>query len=84
MAAAAAATAEDEAEATAELVGVDVVVGAVLNPVPPDADVVVRARSIEDADLGKIDDDLVAVVITVWVRNAALDAVGKIDLESEL
>ena len=89
VAAAAAATAEDDVAAATELVDelvedVDVVVGIVFSPTPSDAAFVVREDSIEEVDLGKCDDDTVAVAVTVFVPNAALDAPGKIDLEEEL
>ena len=84
--AAAAAAAEDDVAAATELVDelvedVDVVIGTVFSPTPSDAAFVVREDSIEEVDLGKCEVDTLVVAITVFVRNAALDALGKIDLE---
>ena len=93
VAAAAAATAEDDVAAATELVDelvdelvedVDFVIGIVFSPTPSDAAFVVREESIEEVDLGKCEVDTVAVAVTVFVPNAALDALGKIDLEEEL
>ena len=89
VAAAAATTAEDDVAAAIELVDelvedVDIVVGIVFIPTPSDAAFVVREDSIKEVDLGKCDVDAVAVAFTVFVPNAALDALGKLDLEGEM
>ena len=89
-----AATTKDEVAAAMELVKeVDVVgivgviglVGVVYSPTPPDAAFVVRAQSKQDVDLGEDAGDpvavTIAVVITVRVLNATLDALEKMDLE---
>ena len=89
VAAAAAATAEDDVAAATEVVDelvedVDVVAGIVFRPTPSDAAFVVREDSIEEVDLGECEVNTVSVAFTVVVPNAALDALGKIDLEGEL
>ena len=95
-AAAGAATAEDEVAAVTELVkefdvvgvvGVTEVMGEIYSPTLPDDAFVVRAQSKQDFDVVKDAGDSVAVtiavVITVRVLNATLDALEMMDSESE-
>ena len=95
-AAAGAAAAEEEVAAATELVKefdvvgvvwVTVVVGEIYSPTPLDDAFVVRAQSKQDFDVFKDAGDPVAVIIavvkTVRVLNATLDALEMMDFESE-